>query len=338
MFELKIEYVNSFKSYLIDAKNIVIVSHKSPDGDSVGSSMALFYFLINRNLDAKISVCHPDPAPSFIHWADPQNAILNFEEHEKEVRERIDAADLIICLDFNDLSRVGTEMEPVLTASTVKKVMIDHHLYPNLEQFDLSFSFPEKSSTCELLMEILLQLNWENCLDAKVGERLYLGIVTDTGSFRFNSVHPRTHELASILLGLGVNHTDVHERTFDDNTLERLQLRSFILSNCMEVWSEYSTAILFLTLEDANRLGMKKGDTEGLVNVALSIQGISRAAFFKEEKDHVRISFRSKSDVVVNEIASQYFQGGGHKQAAGGRFDGTLKEAIEKYKTVLGNA
>lgn len=324
-----------FNSLVNASKNIVIVSHKSPDGDSIGSSMALYYFLKNKKIQAEISVCHPDPAPNFIRWADAENVILNFEEHQQAVSAKLQTADLVICLDFNDLSRVGDAMSPELRACSAQKVMIDHHLHPSLDQFALSFSYPERSSTCELLMELMLAVNGQSQIDTTVGERLYLGIVTDTGSFRFNSVQKRTHELAAMLIEIGVNHTQVHERTFDDNTLERLQLRSYILSSCMEVLAEKKTAILHLTLVDANRFGMQKGDTEGLVNVALSIKGIERAAFFKEEKDHVRISFRSKESVAVNEIAAQYFNGGGHRQAAGGRFDGSLQDAIQEFKRIL---
>ena len=323
----------TFQKFLNESKNIVIVSHKSPDGDSVGSSMALYYFLKNQNINA--SVCHPDPAPKFIQWADADNVILNYEKQQVDVQEKLDNADLLLCLDFNDLSRVGEDMEPALKGCSAKKVMIDHHLQPNLNQFDLSFSFPERSSTCELLMELMLTMEGLQFIDQQVGERLYLGIVTDTGSFRFNSVGKRTHELAALLIEKGVNDTQVHESTFDDNTLERLQLRSYILSSCMEVWTELNTAVLFLTKEDANRMNNQKGDTEGLVNVALSIQGIDRAAFFKEEDGYVRISFRSKANAAVNEIASTYFNGGGHKQAAGGRFDGALRDAIDEFKRVL---
>lgn len=324
-----------FQTYLQNSKNIVIVSHKSPDGDSVGSSMALYYYLKNKAIAAELCVCHPDPAPNFIRWADSDNVILNFEEHHDLVCSKLHNADLVICLDFNDLSRVGESMSEKLLTCSAPKVMIDHHLKPNLEQFALSFSHPDRSSTCELLMEILLEIDGANFIDALVGERFYLGIVTDTGSFRFNSVRKRTHELAALLIDKGVNHTQVHERTFDDNTLERLQLRSFILSSCMEVLAPLKTAILFLNREDAKRLGMQKGDTEGLVNVALSIKGIDRAAFFKEEEGHVRISFRSKESVAVNEIAAQYFNGGGHRQAAGGRYDGSLHDAIQEFKRVL---
>jgi phosphoesterase RecJ-like protein len=327
--------VQKLKNFISRAKSIVIVSHKSPDGDSVGSSMALYYYLKNAKINATVSVCHPDQAPGFIRWADSENIILNFEHHLDKVQDEIRNADLVICLDFNDLSRVGAEMEKVLLTCSAPKIMIDHHLKPNLEQFDLCFSFPDRSSTCELLMELMLLLFGKTCIDPVVGERLYLGIVTDTGSFRFNSVRERTHELAAMLLNIGVNHTQVHESTFDDNTLERLQLRSFILSQCLEVWSVLNTAVLYLTQENATRYRMQKGDTEGLVNVALSIQGIDRAAFFKEEDGHVRISFRSKSNVDVNEIASNYYNGGGHRQAAGGRFEGSLREAVDEFKRVL---
>lgn len=335
MTEFHTESTATFQTLIETSKNLVIVSHKSPDGDSVGSSMALYYYLKNKGIQANISVCHPDPAPGFIHWADEDNVIVNFEQQPSEVTSTLTEADLIICLDFNDLSRVGELMEPVLKSASAKKIMIDHHLKPAVDQFDLVFSFPDRSSTCELLMEVMLATDQDSLINETVAERLYLGIVTDTGSFRFNSVSPKTHQLAAMLINKGLKHTQVHERTFDDNTLERLQLRSYILSSCMEVWKELNTAILFLSLEDANRFNMQKGDTEGLVNVALSIQGIQCAAFFKEEKDHVRISFRSKEIFAVNEIASNHFHGGGHRQASGGRFDGTLTDAINAFKRVL---
>lgn len=338
MADLNQKDVQTFQTFLAQAKNLAIVSHKSPDGDSVGSSMSLYYFLKNSGINAEVAVCHPDPSPNFIQWADSNKIIQNFEQHPSEVKQTLESADLIICLDFNDLSRVGESMEHILKSCSAKKIMVDHHLKPNLDQFTLSFSFPERSSTCELLMELMLAVDGSQAIDSVVGERLYLGIVTDTGSFRFNSVRRRTHELAAMLIDKGVNHTQVHERTFDDNTLERLQLRSYILSSCMEVWRELNTAILYLSSEDAQRLHNQKGDTEGLVNVALSIQGIDRAAFFKEEDGQVRISFRSKERVDVNEIASKFFHGGGHRQAAGGRFDGTLKDAIQEFKRVLKHA
>jgi phosphoesterase RecJ-like protein len=329
------DLIATFQTLIENSKNLVIVSHKSPDGDSVGSSMALYHYLKNKGIQANISVCYPDPAPSFLLWADEANIILNYEQQPVDVTSKLTEADLIICLDFNDFSRVGELMEPVLKSGSAKKIMIDHHLNPVLDQFDLVFSFPDRSSTCELLMEVMLATDHDSFIDKKVAERLYLGIVTDTGSFRFNSVSPKTHHYAAMLMSKGLKHTQVHERTFDDNTLERLQLRSYILLSCMELWEEFNTAVLYLTMEDANRFNMKKGDTEGLANVALSIQGIQCAAFFKEEKDHIKISFRSKESFPVHEIASIHFHGGGHRQAAGGRFDGTLIDAMNAFKRVL---
>lgn len=329
--------LTTFSDLISEAAHIVIVSHKSPDGDSVGSSMAMYHWLKNWQSDKEIVVCHPDAAPEFIQWADVQKVIRNFQDHKAEVENALKEADLVICLDFNDLSRVGQDMELVLANSPAKKVMIDHHMHPNLEQFALSFSFPDHCSTCELLMELILARGHENLISAELGACIYLGIVTDTGSFRYNSVRSETHQLVAKLIEAGVNHTAVHEQTFDDNSLERIKLRSYILSECMEVWSELNTAILYLTEEDINRMPMKKGDTEGLVNVALSIKGVTRAAFFKEENGYIRISFRSKEGKTVNEIAQQYFQGGGHKQASGGRFDGSLQDAIAQFKEVLEN-
>jgi phosphoesterase RecJ-like protein len=226
-------------------------------------------------------------------------------------------------------------MDVLLQNTTAKKVMIDHHLFPNLTQFDLSFSFPDRCSTCELLLELFLALDGKVLISEACAQFLYLGIVTDTGSFRYNSVRKETHELVATLLDLGVNHTKVHEATFDDNTLDRIKLRSFVLSECLELWKAHEMAVLFLTDNDARRLNMQKGDTEGLVNVGLSIEGVKKAAFFKEQDDYVRISFRSKDGFEVNTLAREHFEGGGHAQAAGGRFDGTIKDAILKLRKVL---
>jgi phosphoesterase RecJ-like protein len=327
--------LNNFISHVQSAEHIVIVSHKSPDGDSVGSSMAMYHWLMQWQANKTIHVCHPDVAPEFIQWADEHKVIRNFQDHQAEVEQILNAADLVLCLDFNDLSRVGKDMEPVLTNCAAKKVMIDHHMHPNLEQFSLSFSFPDHCSTCELLMELILATGHGNMISPESGACLYLGLVTDTGSFRFNSVRKETHQLVAMLLDAGVNHTAVHERTFDDNTLERIRLRSYILSECLDVWENEHAAVLYLKGADIQRLTMQKGDTEGLVNVALSIKGVTRAAFFKEEDGYVRISFRSKEGKTVNAIAQKYFQGGGHQQASGGRFDGALEDAIAKFKEVL---
>lgn len=327
--------INNFISHVQSAEHIVIVSHKSPDGDSVGSSMAMYHWLKQWQANKTIHVCHPDVAPEFIQWADEHKVIRNFQDHQAEVEQILNAADLVLCLDFNDLSRVGKDMEPVLINCAAKKVMIDHHMHPNLEQFALSFSFPDHCSTCELLMELVLASGHGDKISPELGACLYLGLVTDTGSFRFNSVRKETHQLVAMLLDAGVNHTAVHERTFDDNTLDRIRLRSYILSECLDVWEKEQAAILYLKEADIERLTMQKGDTEGLVNVALSIKGVTRAAFFKEEDGYVRISFRSKEGKTVNAIAQKYFQGGGHQQASGGRFDGALEDAIAKFKEVL---
>ena len=327
--------IDKFISLVQGAERITVISHKSPDGDSVGSSMAMYHWLKSWSSDKEIKISHPDVAPEFIQWADAQKVIRNFQDHKEDVESALNSADLLICLDFNDFSRVGKDMEPFLANSPAKKIMIDHHMHPNLGQFDLSFSFPDHCSTCELLMELILATGHGDKITPAFGACLYLGIVTDTGSFRFNSVRSETHKLVALLLDAGVKHTAVHETTFDDNTLERIQLRSYILSECMEVWPDLGAAVLYLSEEDMKRLPMQKGDTEGLVNVALSIKGVTRAAFFKEEDGYIRISMRAKAYKTVNAIAQQYFQGGGHQQASGGRFDGTLADAIAKFKEVL---
>ena len=320
------------KDYLINDPKCVIVAHKSPDGDSIGSSLGLFQYLKKKGF--KVDICHPDPAPHFLDWLTDISSIYNGEDNLSEVTERLNDADLIFCLDFNDTSRVG-KLSDVLRNAKGKKVMIDHHLNPS-DEFDLTFSDTSACSTAQLIVELISAMGDEPLLDEKIGTPLYCGIMTDTGSFRFSSVTAETHEIIAKLIKVGVKSYKIHESVFDTNTLDRLKLRGYIINEKLELFHNGKTAIMSLSKKDLDQFNYQKGDTEGLVNVGLSIVGVTRSIFLKESDGIIKISFRSKGkDNPVNILAQENFSGGGHANAAGGKWEGTMQDAIDRIKEVL---
>lgn len=313
------------------ANSIVITSHKSPDGDSIGSSLGLKRFL--NALGKEAAICHPDPCPNFIEWAKREDTIVDFERSETEVTALMKNADLIFALDYNGASRLGDKMGVLFTECSATKIMIDHHLNPD-DFVSISVSEPTVGSTSQLIYELIEASGNENLLSAEMVEPLYLGIITDTGSFRFNSVDARTHEIVAKMLATGMNHTAVHEQTFDGNRIDKLKLRGYAVAEKLEIIPEYKVAIISLSEAELKRFNFIKGDTEGLVNVALSVEGVEVAAFFAEKDGMVKISFRSKG-APVNVLSGDHFGGGGHKFAAGGASNESLEAAIAKFKKIL---
>jgi phosphoesterase RecJ-like protein len=318
---------------IVSAKNIVITAHRSPDGDSIGSSMGLYQFI--QKLGKKVVVCHPDPAPEFLHWVENTADIKCFDEHKIECTELLLNADLVFCLDYNAPNRVGKDMEEVMLKIQAKKVMIDHHPHPAEDFCQLIISDTSACSTCELIFDLIEGSGNLDLLDERIGTPLYLGIMTDTGSFRFPAMKPVVHEILAKLLKAGVVHFKVHENVFDTNTLDRLKLRGFALSEKMEILPGNKIALISLSDEELKRYNYRKGDTEGLVNMALSVQGIQIAAFFAEKDGVVKISFRSKGDYFVNKLSMENFEGGGHQYAAGGISYEGLDHAVNKFKSLV---
>ena len=320
------------ESEILHATNIVITSHKSPDGDSVGSSLGLLYFI--EKLGKKAIVCHPDKAPDFLDILDLSSIVLMTDEPEK-VTTVFQQADLIFCLDYNATDRVGPEMQALLEAATCSKIMIDHHLNPQ-EFPTIVVSETAASSTAQLIIELIEQSGHGDLLDAKIGTPLYIGILTDTGSFRFSSVQPRTHELLAKLLAAGVQHHLIHEALNDTNTVSRLRLQGYAMSEKMEIMDAYNVAIISLTKEELEKYQYKKGDTDNLANLALSIKGMKAAIVFSERDGMMKISFRSKGkENPVNVMAAEHFNGGGHANAAGGASELSVTETLEKIKNLV---
>ena len=314
------------------ASYIVITAHKSADGDSIGSSLGLLHFI--EKLGKKAIVCHPDKAPDFLYWLDTTNILL-MEDNPEEVAIEFKKADLIFCLDYNAISRVGPEMQVLLDEATGKKIMIDHHLNP--EEFPaITLSETTASSTSQLIVDLIEHSGHLDLLDEKIGTPLYLGILTDTGSFRFNSVKPRTHEVLAKILAAGVEHHLIHEKLNDNNTESRLRLQGYAMSEKLEVLCDYNVAIISLSKEELAKYNYKKGDTDSLANLVLSIKGMKAAIVFTERDGIMKISFRSKGlENPVNLLAKEHFNGGGHANASGGMSDLSVTETLEKLKELI---
>ena len=314
------------------ASHIVITAHKSADGDSIGSSLGLLYFI--EKLGKKAVVCHPDKAPDFLYWLDTSSIIL-MEENPEEVTAQMKKADLIFCLDYNATNRVGPDMQALLEEATGKKIMIDHHLNP--EDFPaLAISETTASSTAQLIVDLIEESGHLALLDKKIGTPLYLGILTDTGSFKFNSVKPRTHEVLAKILAAGVEHHLIHEKLNDTNTESRLRLQGYAMSEKLEILYDHHVAIISLSKEELAKYNYKKGDTDSLANLLLSIKGMKAAIVFTERDGIMKISFRSKgAENPVNVLAAEHFDGGGHANAAGGMSDLTVGETLEKLRKLI---
>lgn len=317
-----------------ESNHIVITSHRGPDGDSIGCSMGLYQFIKALNKNAVI--CHPDACPEFLEWAKNGVLIHDYETEPEFVSDCMRDADLIFSLDYNGAGRLGDDMGDLLMKASAKKVMIDHH--PNPENiFDITVSEPSVCSTSQLIFELIDGSGNLNLLNTDIGAPIYLGIMTDTGSFRFSSVTARTHEVLSKLLSAGVDQSAIHEQTFDNNRIDKMKLRAYIIAERMELIPEHHIALISVTEPELERFNYVKGDTEGLVNVALSIEGVNVAVFFMQKGADVKLSFRSKGDIAVNKIARDHFSGGGHVNAAGGIFHGKVNEAIDSFISAMPN-
>lgn len=327
-----IDQIEEIKKVIANANSIVVTSHRSPDGDAIGSAVAMYHYL--NAIGKQPVVCLPDPTPDFLNWISEGVTIFNHEDQPSEVSALMSEADLIFCLDYNGASRLGQGMDELLEKASGKKIMIDHHPHPD-DFVDFSISVPSVCSTCQLVYEFIEESGNLERINLEIAEAIYLGIVTDTGSFRYPSVDARTHEIASKLIKFGLKHTPVHENTFDNVRIERLKLRGYALAEKLEIIHHYHAAYVYLTEDELKRFHYQKGDTEGLVNVALSVEGVKVAIFMAEKDGQIKMSFRSKGDVAVNKLASEVFDGGGHKNAAGGVSQLSMDETIKKLKAVI---
>lgn len=326
------EDIKAIQELLAAPQQIVIIPHKNPDGDAIGSTLGLWHYLTNSGLSATIIA--PNDYPKFLKWMPGNEHILNFERHNSQAKEKLAEATLIFTLDFNHLGRTG-QMAPLLENSEAKFVMIDHHQAPS-DYAVVTYSDVGKSSTCEMVYEFIAYLGGKNSINAEIANCLYTGIMTDTGSFKFSSTTSRTHRIVADLIDKGAQNTEIHHQIYDTNSPSRLHLLGCALKN-MVILEDYSTAYITLSQEELDLYEYNKGDTEGFVNYGLTLDGIIFAVIFIENKEEgiIKISFRSTGDFSVNEFARTHFEGGGHTNAAGGKSDDSLPETVKRFKSYL---
>jgi len=325
--------LNDLKSKLADQQQkIVITTHHKPDGDAMGSSLAIFHWLKNKGHQVNLIV--PSDYPSFLFWMPGQDEAIIYTEKKDESDRLIGEADLIFCLDFNHLSRIH-DMGDAVRASEGLKVMIDHHLSP--EGFDdIRHWDSSAAATAQLVYDLIVnQLDERSAIGPEIATSLYTGIMTDTGSFRFSSTTAQVHLIVADLINLGAENWKIHEHVFNSSTESRLKFLGFCLLNRLEVLPEYNTAIFAVKAEDLKLFSISTGDTEGLVNYALSVSGIRLAALIIDRGERIKLSLRSIGDIPCNEICARYFQGGGHKNAAGGQSTESLPAVLDTFKTIL---
>jgi len=329
------EKIEALKALIKKSDNILIIGHKNPDGDAIGSCVGLGLFL--KKQGHHVNVVMPNAYPEFLHWVPGHEDIFIYADQKEEVEQLVHNSDLIFTLDFNHFSRVGDGFSDLLTECKIPFVMIDHHEQPD-DYAEVCLSYPEYGSTAELIFETIQGLGLVKDIDKDIASCLYLGIMTDTGSFRFPSTTSRTHEIVSVLLKKGAKSHEIQQKTFDSSSINRLKLLGKAMQN-LEYLPEFQTAYIHLSQKELDDYNFQKGDTEGFVNYGLSIKDVVLAVIFKEDlhQNMVKISFRSKGDFDVNQLAREYFHGGGHKNAAGGRSDLSLNETIEKFVALLPN-
>jgi phosphoesterase RecJ-like protein len=321
----------AFKALIKKSKNIVIVTHWSPDGDAMGSSLALYNYLLK--IKKKATVIVPNEYPEFLKWMPGDNKVLNHQSDSAKVETLVAKADVIFTLDFNNLKRIEKLGEFVGT-SKATKVLIDHHQQPE-KYAKLMYHDVKCCSTCEMIYDLIVGMGGKKLIDKKIAACLYTGLMTDTGSFRFSSVSAKTHAILSDLIKAGAVPYHIHEAVYDTYSYSRMKLIGYALTQKMVVIPEKRIGYIALSNEELKRFDFQKGDTEGLVNYPLTIKNIKFSAYFAEMDGKVKISFRSKGKFDVNAFARTHFSGGGHINAAGGKSDLSLEETIQKFLDII---
>ena len=317
---------------LSEPKKTVITFHQKPDADAMGSGLGLYNFLVQ--FGHEVTVISPTNWAGFLKWMPGAKQVIDFEMQNEKAMNALKNAEWLFCLDFNVLSRTK-KMEPVLKDLNCIKILIDHHQQPQVEVFDYGISDTAKSSTAEMVYDFIISSGNDEKINIAVAECLYAGVMTDTGSFRFNSTSGDVHKMVARLKETGLNHSQVHENLFDNFLESRFRFFGNTLLNRMEIFYEYNTALIAIPQQDLIKFNVKTGDTEGLVNFPLSIKGIKLAAVIIDRGDERKSSFRSKGGFDVNTFARKYFNGGGHFNAAGGKNTEPLEEVIKKFKEAI---
>lgn len=324
--------------YIQNAEKVAIFTHQSPDGDAIGSSLAMYHYVKSLGKNAQVIV--PNAFPDFLAWIPGADSVWLYDAQKAQADAYLEMADLVICTDFNAPSRIGSLGDKMLTL-VCPKVMIDHHLYPS-DFADFIVSVPEASSTCELVYNLLSTVNCQ--LTTDIATCLYTGLMTDTGNFSYNSNRPQIYNIISTLVAAGANKDEIYNAVFNQYSVDRMKLVGYCLYQKMRVFPEHHTALIYLTRKELYRFNFQKGDAEGIVNMPLQSKDIHYSVFMREDKatpdemeknggikTKVKLSFRSQGDRPVNIFASEVFNGGGHANASGGEYYGPLAEAVQLF-------
>ncbi|MEC7415683.1 MAG: bifunctional oligoribonuclease/PAP phosphatase NrnA [Bacteroidota bacterium] len=326
-------FLSAFKRIISTQKKIVIIPHRNPDGDALGSALALKHFLEAKK--HKVNIVSPNDYPTFLKWLPGESDIIKFSKKPSIARDKINNAELIFGLDFNSLSRIQ-DLSEIVKKTNVDKIMIDHHESPEFFA-NLNYSDPSMSSTCEMVYNII-NASDSKLLDKKIACCLYTGIMTDTGSFRYPSTTSKTHQVVSHLLSLGANSSEIHQKIFDSSSMSRIKLLGISLSNLVKI-PDLPVVYITLSKEELVLCDFKKGDTEGFVNYGLSLKGVNFSCMMIENENEgkIKMSFRSQGNFSVDNFARNYFNGGGHLNAAGGVSTESLDKTIIRFKNALKN-
>jgi len=327
------DLISKVKKAIDSVDKIVIVVHIGPDGDAVGASLALWHYLMTIDKEPVIIV--PNAFPNFLAWMPGSECILDYEKNKEKSDEMIASADLIFTLDFNTASRMGNMAESILNASA-DKILIDHHLHPD-SFAKIKVSYPEISSTSELIFRLICRMGDFSRINLACAECIYTGMMTDTGGFTYNSNNQEIYTIISELIKIGVDKDDIYRKVFNTYSVDRLRLMGFCLYHKMKVYPEYRAALITLTVKELNQFSYINGDSEGFVNIPLSIAGVDFSVFMREDDklNKIKISLRSQGTFPANKVAADLFNGGGHLNAAGGESTLTLDETIKKFESAL---
>ncbi|MEG1615902.1 MAG: bifunctional oligoribonuclease/PAP phosphatase NrnA [Bacteroidales bacterium] len=325
------ESIQQVKEIIAGNERFVIVAHISPDGDAVGSTQGMAQFLGEWGKEA--TVVYNDSVSDNLKWIPGVKGSLIYEETPEEALEAIEQADVIFCMDFNIHKRMGKIADAVVQSRALR-VMIDHHLCPG-DFCDVVISHPEISSTSELLYRLIRQMGETKRIDERGATAIYTGMMTDTGAFTYNSSNPQIYMIIAELLKKGIDKDKIYDRVFNTFTENRERLMGYTINKKMRLFKEYNAAMISLTSEELKSFDYKKGDSEGFVNIPLSVKGVVFSAFFRQDEEYVKVSLRSKGNFPANKVSEQYFNGGGHKNAAGGEFFGTIEEAERLFEEIL---
>jgi len=329
---LNISNYKKVAEFLLTSRKIVISTHKNPDGDTIGSALSLYHFLNTYGISSQL--IGVDLAPDFLSWMPGYVNFVNVSNCSDRVEQIINEADLIVHVDYNAYHRVGEKVEKWFEKAAAIDVMIDHHPNPQ-DGFQAYISDVSACSTAQLVFNLITHMSSSSKLNKDIATCLYVGLMTDTGSFSYGMNDEKPYQMAAELVKIGIDDKWIHERVYSSNTFDRLRLLGYALSEKLVVIEDEKWAYISLEKDELNQFRFQAGDNEGIVNYALSIQGVQAAVMLTEKDDVIRLSFRSKENFAINHIAREHFDGGGHKNAAGGNSYQNMSKTIDRLKEVM---